>query len=57
MDNSYSGLKLPAGEHHINGVTFLEVLAHCENIGNDSAPGVLAFPAVPRVSPQRPGPR
>ena len=36
VDNSYSGLTLPAGEHHINGVTFLKFWRTRENTGNGS---------------------
>jgi LCP family protein required for cell wall assembly len=36
VDNIQSGLRLTAGEHHINGVQFLEFWRTRENIGNGS---------------------
>jgi LCP family protein required for cell wall assembly len=36
VDNVNSGLRLTAGEHHINGVTFLEFWRTRENIGTGS---------------------
>ena len=36
VNNAYSGLNLGQGEHHINGVQFLEFWRTSENIGNGS---------------------